>query len=297
MNLASQSVLEGLNACLDHRAAVYVPELNRTVDVSPLLLLSFVSFSLSHLDASSQTIDQQTSARHRSACLRVRIRRRKAAVARACHSRLSIASLKSVAVDDVSVGLFDTYLRAGVCRAAPIDRLASHSRARIPDARCDASPVVVIVGARAARQVQRRGHAAHRDRRLVRAQRSTVGVQSPRRLSLVPAARRQADTIRRRRIVVIVAGIASRCGRLSRCAVLATFALDRRSRPSRRGSALSFLLSIDFSATTAHRCLLRRLTCRSIASSRASVRANLFVSPVLKFPLCRTSTTVARSKV
>ena len=30
MNLAPQAVLEGLNACLDHRAAVYIPELDRT---------------------------------------------------------------------------------------------------------------------------------------------------------------------------------------------------------------------------------------------------------------------------
>ncbi|KAF2150048.1 P-loop containing nucleoside triphosphate hydrolase protein [Myriangium duriaei CBS 260.36] len=30
MNLASQSVLEGLNACLDHRGEVYIPELNQT---------------------------------------------------------------------------------------------------------------------------------------------------------------------------------------------------------------------------------------------------------------------------
>ncbi|POY75159.1 hypothetical protein BMF94_1791 [Rhodotorula taiwanensis] len=30
MNLASQSVLEGLNSCLDHRGAVYIPELDRT---------------------------------------------------------------------------------------------------------------------------------------------------------------------------------------------------------------------------------------------------------------------------
>ena len=30
MNLATQSVLEGLNACLDHRAEVFVPEINRT---------------------------------------------------------------------------------------------------------------------------------------------------------------------------------------------------------------------------------------------------------------------------
>ncbi|KAF4551547.1 Midasin-like protein [Elsinoe fawcettii] len=30
MNLASQSILEGLNACLDHRGEVYIPELNQT---------------------------------------------------------------------------------------------------------------------------------------------------------------------------------------------------------------------------------------------------------------------------
>uniref|UniRef100_A0A224YTK3 Midasin n=1 Tax=Rhipicephalus zambeziensis TaxID=60191 RepID=A0A224YTK3_9ACAR len=33
LNLASQSVLEGLNACLDHRGEVFVPELNRTFTV------------------------------------------------------------------------------------------------------------------------------------------------------------------------------------------------------------------------------------------------------------------------
>ena len=33
LNLASQSVLEGLNACLDHRAQLYVPELGRTFHV------------------------------------------------------------------------------------------------------------------------------------------------------------------------------------------------------------------------------------------------------------------------
>ena len=33
LNLASQSVLEGLNACLDHRAEVYVPELGKTFRV------------------------------------------------------------------------------------------------------------------------------------------------------------------------------------------------------------------------------------------------------------------------
>ena len=35
MNLASQSVLEGLNACLDHRGQIYVPELDRTFSRHP----------------------------------------------------------------------------------------------------------------------------------------------------------------------------------------------------------------------------------------------------------------------
>ena len=35
LNLASQSVLEGLNACLDHRGEVYIPELNRTFKCDP----------------------------------------------------------------------------------------------------------------------------------------------------------------------------------------------------------------------------------------------------------------------
>ncbi|XP_043277150.1 midasin [Venturia canescens] len=35
LNLASQSVLEGLNACLDHRGEIYVPELGRTFTVKP----------------------------------------------------------------------------------------------------------------------------------------------------------------------------------------------------------------------------------------------------------------------
>lgn len=35
LNLASQSVLEGLNACLDHRATVYVPELDEAVPSPP----------------------------------------------------------------------------------------------------------------------------------------------------------------------------------------------------------------------------------------------------------------------
>ncbi|KAI0223469.1 AAA ATPase midasin [Massospora cicadina] len=35
INLASQSVLEGLNSCLDHRGSVFVPELGRTFDKAP----------------------------------------------------------------------------------------------------------------------------------------------------------------------------------------------------------------------------------------------------------------------
>ncbi|CAN3361232.1 midasin [Diutina catenulata] len=35
MNLASQSVLEGLNACLDHRGQTYIPELDKTFECHP----------------------------------------------------------------------------------------------------------------------------------------------------------------------------------------------------------------------------------------------------------------------
>lgn len=35
LNLASQSVLEGLNACLDHRGVVYIPELAKNFNVKP----------------------------------------------------------------------------------------------------------------------------------------------------------------------------------------------------------------------------------------------------------------------
>ncbi|KAL8966081.1 MAG: hypothetical protein Q9183_003529, partial [Haloplaca sp. 2 TL-2023] len=41
MNLASQSVLEGLNACLDHRGQVYIPELDRVFTRHP----DFVAFA------------------------------------------------------------------------------------------------------------------------------------------------------------------------------------------------------------------------------------------------------------
>ena len=39
MNLASQSVLEGLNACLDHRGEAYIPELDRTFSRHPNFLV------------------------------------------------------------------------------------------------------------------------------------------------------------------------------------------------------------------------------------------------------------------
>lgn len=35
LNLASQSVLEGLNACLDHRGEIFIPELEKTFYVTP----------------------------------------------------------------------------------------------------------------------------------------------------------------------------------------------------------------------------------------------------------------------
>ena len=35
LNLAPQSVLEGLNACLDHRASVYIPELGASFECAP----------------------------------------------------------------------------------------------------------------------------------------------------------------------------------------------------------------------------------------------------------------------
>jgi len=35
LNLASQTVLEGLNSCLDHRASVYIPELGKSFDCPP----------------------------------------------------------------------------------------------------------------------------------------------------------------------------------------------------------------------------------------------------------------------
>lgn len=35
LNLASQSVLEGLNSCLDHRTTVYIPELSREFHCHP----------------------------------------------------------------------------------------------------------------------------------------------------------------------------------------------------------------------------------------------------------------------
>ncbi|CAI7396730.1 CPS_collapsed_G0038100.mRNA.1.CDS.1 [Saccharomyces cerevisiae] len=39
MNLASQSVLEGLNACLDHRGEAYIPELDISFSCHPNFLV------------------------------------------------------------------------------------------------------------------------------------------------------------------------------------------------------------------------------------------------------------------
>lgn len=43
MNLASQSVLEGLNACFDHRSEIYIPELGRTFRVNRLACRFFAA--------------------------------------------------------------------------------------------------------------------------------------------------------------------------------------------------------------------------------------------------------------
>lgn len=39
MNLAQQSVLEGLNAVLDHRRTIYIPELDREFECHPDFML------------------------------------------------------------------------------------------------------------------------------------------------------------------------------------------------------------------------------------------------------------------
>lgn len=52
MNLAQQSVLEGLNAILDHRRTVYVPELNREFDCHP----DFFVFACQNPSTSSSSV-------------------------------------------------------------------------------------------------------------------------------------------------------------------------------------------------------------------------------------------------
>ena len=52
MNLAQQSVLEGLNAILDHRRTVYVPELNREFECHP----DFFVFACQNPSSSSSSV-------------------------------------------------------------------------------------------------------------------------------------------------------------------------------------------------------------------------------------------------
>lgn len=52
MNLAQQSVLEGLNAILDHRRTVYVPELNREFECHP----DFFVFACQNPSTSSSSV-------------------------------------------------------------------------------------------------------------------------------------------------------------------------------------------------------------------------------------------------
>ena len=73
LNLASQQVLEGLNSCLDHRATVYIPEIDKEFQCPP----SFQIFAC------------QVVVGLRVEC---RIRSKKAAGARDCRARSSIGS-------------------------------------------------------------------------------------------------------------------------------------------------------------------------------------------------------------
>ena len=52
MNLAQQSVLEGLNAILDHRRTVYIPELNREFECHP----DFFVFACQNPSQSSSSV-------------------------------------------------------------------------------------------------------------------------------------------------------------------------------------------------------------------------------------------------
>lgn len=52
MNLAQQSVLEGLNAILDHRRTVYVPELNKEFECHP----DFFVFACQNPSTSSTSV-------------------------------------------------------------------------------------------------------------------------------------------------------------------------------------------------------------------------------------------------
>jgi midasin len=52
MNLAQQSVLEGLNAILDHRRTVYIPELNKEFECHP----DFYVFACQNPSQSSSSV-------------------------------------------------------------------------------------------------------------------------------------------------------------------------------------------------------------------------------------------------
>ncbi|KAH9400523.1 AAA ATPase midasin [Tyrophagus putrescentiae] len=52
LNLASQTVLEGLNACLDHRGEIYIPELNRTFHIDKAQSRIFASQNPFSMDGS-----------------------------------------------------------------------------------------------------------------------------------------------------------------------------------------------------------------------------------------------------
>ena len=87
MNLASQSVLEGLNACLDHRGEVGVSVLSHVT--SPLFAVW-----LPHR-CTSQNLAEHSLSNRAHASLPARILRNRERVGRAYHVPLSTASLRS----------------------------------------------------------------------------------------------------------------------------------------------------------------------------------------------------------
>ena len=86
MNLASQSVLEGLNACLDHRGEVDVSVLGR---VTSLLFVVWLPCR-----CTSQNLAEHSQSNRAHISLPARILHSKVEVERACHDPLSIGSLR-----------------------------------------------------------------------------------------------------------------------------------------------------------------------------------------------------------